>query len=138
MLLSHAEDPRGPWEKLRRKPLERICQAEGIAVKEGEPAYIYRDLLARNGVNFQKYAYLVNGGPLHGNMSDRQENRTDGLTISQIPTETKEAKSNDFGLSLEDLTRPQLMKICKSRNVKFSPTDKAADLVRKLNEQNAA
>lgn len=130
-LLSHVEDPRAPWERFRRKQLEHICRAEGLNVDEGEQAMIYREKLGRANVNVMKYAYLINGGPLHGNESPRQENRTDGIK-PEIVVREKPPEPGKVSVDLGFFTRPQLMQLCASRGIPVTNTDKKVDLVRKL------
>lgn len=131
-VLSHVEDPRAPWERFRRKQLERICKAEGLNVDEGEPAMIYREKLGRANVNVMKYAYLINGGPLHGNESPRQENRTDGIQPAIIVKEAVKAEPGKVSIDLDFLTRPQLMQLCAKQGIEVVNTDKKEDLMRKL------
>jgi hypothetical protein len=150
------EDPRDGLERLRRGTLARICREAGLQFDESKTgATSYRRMIRENGIDFTKYLgeahKLGVKEPAQKKMArlDKEkaelEAKVDTLTEQvtkllemQANTQLKVEQKDEIPEKFEGLPIWQLRKLCKTLGVESQNTDKAEDLVRKLNEHTAS
>ncbi len=115
------EDTRTPLDKIGRTMLRKVLRANNVQFEYNSPATLLRQIINASGIdwmNFNPSAYDAKV------KADKEAERQAALEELKPP-------------KIEDMGRPDLMRLCKERGIKFVITDKVEDLIGKLNGQNA-
>lgn len=133
---SRIEDPRGGWQKFRRRELYAIATQEGIPFTHGAPADAIRIQLQTSGVNPLKY-YPQDRGPLENGGSITQSRINipkEKIKPIEVKQETTDVKIEIEEVNVLELKMPKLRSWCTQHGIQWHVTDKKTDLQRKAKE----